>query len=311
MRFEEIQKRFDVLFREVNKVVVGQQDVIEQVMAAILCDGHALLEGNPGLAKTLVVRTLSDALDLKFSRIQGTPDLLPSDITGTYIIDDSAKKREFKFQPGPVFANVVLLDELNRAAPKTHSALLEAMQERQVTVGNSTFKLDTPFLVLATQNPIEQEGTFKLSEAQADRFLFKILVTYPKYEEELEILERFTEAKALPSVKAVFGKETIMGLQALTRQVPIAHDFKKYAVDVVTRTRTEKKLIEYGASPRASISLVLAAKARALLHNRKHVSKEDLQAMAYPVLRHRIILNFEAERNNMDEDAVIEKVLGR
>lgn len=305
----DAQKRFQAVYGEVGKVIVGQEAVIEQFVVAILCNSHAIVEGYPGLAKTLMVKALADTMHMSFSRIQGTPDLLPSDITGTYIIDESKGKREFRFQPGPVFANVVLVDEINRAAPKTQSALLEAMQEKQVTVGNSTYKLEEPFFVLATQNPIEQEGTFKLPEAQSDRFLFKIKISYPNAEEELEIINRFTEGKAVADLKKVFDKETISSLHRLVKDVPIATDIKKYALGIVAATRERKDLIEYGASPRASIGLILAAKARALINGRKYVSKEDIQIMAYPVLRHRIILSFEAERQNLSEDDVIKMLL--
>ncbi|HZX12621.1 MAG TPA: MoxR family ATPase [Candidatus Nanoarchaeia archaeon] len=305
----EAQKRFQALFSELGKVVVGQEDVIEQFLVAILSNSHAIVEGYPGLAKTLLVKSLAETMDLSFSRIQGTPDLLPSDITGTYIIDESKGRREFKFQPGPVFANIILVDEINRAPPKVHSALLESMQERQVTVGNSTYKLEEPFFVLATMNPIEQEGVFLLPEAQSDRFLFKIKISYPEYKDELEIINRFTEGRAVTELKKVFDKDMILGLHRIVRDVPIANDIKKYALDIVASTREKKNLIEYGASPRAAIGLVLAAKARALLRGRKYVSKEDIQTMAYPVLRHRIILNFEAERQNLSEDDVIKQLL--
>ena len=306
---QEAQRKFHALYEELSKVVVGQEAVIEQFLVAILSNAHALVEGYPGLAKTLIVKSLADTMDLTFSRIQGTPDLLPSDITGTYIIDESKGKREFKFQPGPIFANVVLMDEINRAPPKVHSALLEAMQEKQVTAGNSTYKLEEPFFVLATQNPIEQSGTFQLPEAQSDRFLFKIKIGYPSVQEELEIVNRFTEGKSIGTLKRVFDKETLLSLQHLAKEIPIANDLKKYALNVVALTRDTKNLIEYGASPRASIGLVLAAKARALVHGRKYVSKEDIQVMAYPILRHRIILSFETERQNMNEEDVIKQLL--
>lgn len=309
MRLEETKKTFDRLFHDMNKVIVGMDEVLKQMVVALLTNSHAILEGYPGLAKTLSIRTLSQLLSLKFSRIQNTPDLMPSDITGTYILEEtSGGKRAFKFQPGPVFANLILADEINRATPKTQSALLEAMQERQVTVGNSTFKLEEPFFVLATQNPIEQEGTYPLPEAQSDRFLFKIRTEYPKFDEELEIVNRYAEEEKKVSLKPVLGKDQLIYLQSLTRQVPIATDIKKYAVSIVTSTR-QKDLIEYGASPRASIGLVLAAKGRALLEGRKYVSKQDINMMAYPVLRHRIILSFEAERQNLHEDDVIKQLL--
>ncbi len=310
MNIDEIQKRFKALYFEVARSVVGQEDVVEQTVAAILCNGHAYLEGYPGLAKTLLVKTLSNVLDLRFSRIQGTPDLLPSDITGTYVIDESKGKKEFKFQPGPIFANIVLVDEVNRATPKTHSAILEAMQEKQVTVGNATYKLEEPFFVLATGNPIEQEGVFKLSEAQIDRFLFKINVVYPKFDDEVKIVDMYSDKDASDiKLRKLFTKDELLKLQMLTKQVPVANDMKKYAVEIVDKTRKNKALIEYGASPRASINLILAAKARALMNGRKYVSKEDINVMAYPVLRHRIILSFEAERQGLTEDAVITKIL--
>ena len=307
---EEVKKTFEYFFTEMEKVVVGQRDMLNQMVIGLFCDSHVLLEGYPGLAKTLSVKTLAQLIDLKFSRIQSTPDLLPSDITGTYIIEENTGgKRTFKFQPGPVFANVVLADEINRATPKTQSALLEAMQEKQVTVGNNTFKLDEPFFVIATQNPIEQEGTYPLPEAQSDRFLLKVKATYPSFDEELEIVNRFTEVWKKPQLKPVLNKETLLYLQALTKQVPIANDIKQYALKVVTNTRAKKDLIEFGASPRASIGIILAAKARALLEGRKFVSKDDINTLALPVLRHRIVLHFEAERQGMTEDDVIKQLL--
>jgi MoxR-like ATPase len=300
---------FYALFKEVGKVIVGQEQLIEEITIAILCDANALLEGYPGLAKTLAVRTLSDVLDLKFSRIQNTPDLMPSDITGTYIIEESGGKRNFKFEPGPVFANIVLADEINRATPKSQSALLEAMQEKQVTVGNTTYKLDLPFFVLATQNPIEQEGTYPLPEAQADRFLLKIRVGYPKPEEELRIVDIYANPTTPPKLKKLLNKSQLIHLQQVTKQIPIANDLKKRVIDLIQATRTQKDLVQYGASPRASIGLILAAKARALLKGRNHVSSEDIEIMAYPVLRHRMILNFEAERKGMSTDDAITELL--
>lgn len=307
---DEIKKRFSIVYSEIDRVIVGQHDVVEQLVAALLCNGHAYVEGYPGLAKTMMVKTLANIMDLRFSRIQGTPDLLPSDITGTYIIDDSKGKREFKFQPGPIFANVILVDEVNRATPKSHSAILEAMQEKQVTVGNATYKLEEPFFVLATGNPIEQEGVFILSQAQVDRFLFKINIGYPKLDEEIKIVDRFGEVNFEDiKLRKVFTADELIKLQQLVRQIPIANDIKKYAVELVASTRNKKDLIEYGASPRASLALVMAAKARALTNGRKYVSKEDVQTMAYPVLRHRLILSFEAERQNLTEDDVITKLI--
>ncbi|MBS3168151.1 MoxR family ATPase [Candidatus Woesearchaeota archaeon] len=307
---DEIKKKFDTVFSEINKVIVGQEDVVEQTLIALLCNGHVYLEGYPGLAKTLLVRTLANIMDLKFSRIQGTPDLLPSDITGTYVIDESKGKKMFKFQNGPIFSNVVLVDEVNRATPKTHSSILEAMQEHQVTVGNETYKLEKPFFVLATGNPIEQEGVFRLSEAQIDRFLFKINVGYPKFEDELKIVDRFNDKDFEEiALKQVFKSVELVKLQELVKHVPIANDLKKYAVELVASTRNKKDLIEYGASPRASLALVYASKARALMKGNKHVSKEDIKAVAFPVLRHRIILSFEAERKGMSEDDVIKELV--
>ena len=283
---------------------------MHQLIIGLFCDGHVLLEGYPGVAKTLAVKTLAEVMDLKFSRVQNTPDLLPSDITGTYLVEEtSAGKRVFKFQQGPIFANIVLADEINRATPKTQSAMLEAMQERQVTVGNQTFPLEPPFFVLATQNPIEQEGTYPLPEAQSDRVLMKVKVGYPSEEEELQIVERYAEYGKKIKLKPILNRETLLYIQDLTKQVPIANDIKKYAVGIVQKSRQKKDLIEYGASPRASISLVLAGKARALLNGRRFVSKEDIQAVAMPVLRHRIVLSFEAERQNLDVDDVIKKLL--
>jgi MoxR-like ATPase len=302
---------FDTLFKSVGRTIIGQQEVVEQITAAILCDSNALLEGYPGLAKTLLVKTMADLMDLRFSRIQNTPDLMPSDVTGTYIIEEVGGKRQFKFQQGPVFANIVLADEINRATPKTQSALLEAMQEKQVTVGNNTFKLDLPFFVLATQNPIEQEGTYPLPEAQADRFLLKIKVGYPNPEEELKIVDMYAAEEQERRSKVVIDKKSLLALQRISRQIPIANDLKQKVVKIVTATRNNKELIEYGASPRASIGLVLAAKARALINGRHHVSSEDINAMAYPVMRHRIILNFEAERKGMTTDDAIKEIIGK
>ncbi len=310
VNMQEIKKRFDVVFEEVDKAIVGQREVVNQTVAALLCNGHAYVEGYPGLAKTMLVKTFANILDLKFSRIQGTPDLLPSDITGTYIIDESRGRKEFKFQPGPIFSNVVLVDEVNRATPKSHSAILEAMQERQVTVGGTTYKLEEPFFVFATGNPLEQEGVFVLSEAQKDRFLFKINIAYPPLDDEIKIVDKYHE-KDYADIKfrKVFSKNDILKLQELVKQVPISNDLKKYAVELVASTRNKNSLIEYGASPRASLYLVSAAKANALIEGRKYVSKEDIKAMAFPILRHRIILSFEAERKGMSEDDVVKSLM--
>jgi len=299
---------FKDLLDEIGKVVVGQHEAVEQMMIAILCNSHALVESNPGLAKTLTISTISKALDLKFNRIQCTPDLMPSDITGTYIIEDVGGKKQYRFEPGPVFANIVLADEINRASPKTQSAMLEAMQEKQVTVGNKTYPLDKPFFILATQNPIEMEGTYPLPEAQLDRFLLKIFMDYPNFEDENEIVNRYTK-NITPAVRSVVSKAEVLELQRLTRDVPIAEDIKIRAIKIVEATRAKSDNIEYGASPRASIGIILAAKARALMRGRNYVSKEDIDAMAYPVLRHRVILTFESERKGMTTDQVIADIL--
>ncbi|MCX9026219.1 MAG: MoxR family ATPase [Candidatus Methanoperedens sp.] len=299
---------FKELLDEIGKVIVGQHEAVEHIMIAILCNSHALVESNPGLAKTLTISTISKALDLKFSRIQCTPDLMPSDITGTTIIEDVGGKKQYRFEAGPVFANIVLADEINRASPKTQSALLEAMQEKQVTIGNKTYLLDKPFFILATQNPIEMEGTYPLPEAQLDRFLLKILMDYPTVEDENEIVNRYTK-NIVPSVRQVVSKNEVLELQKLTRDVPIAEDIKKRAINIVTATRAKSEHIEYGASPRASIGIILAAKARALMKGRNYVSTEDIDTMAYPVLRHRVILTFESERKGMTTDQVISDLL--
>lgn len=308
---DKLKDVFAALKKELGKVIVGQEDVIDQILIAILCDANALLESNPGLGKTLMIKTMARIMDLEFSRIQNTPDLIPSDIIGTYVIEEDKGKKVFKFQKGPIFANIVLADEINRATPKTQAALLECMQERQVTVGNQTFPLDTPFFVLATQNPIDQEGTYPLPEAQTDRFLLKIKVDYPDAASELEVINRFTTNAEPPDLRVLLNKNSLKNLQMLTREVPIADDLKKKVVEIISETRTRKELIEYGASPRASIGLILSAKAHALLHGRKFVSEKDIEAMAYPVLRHRIILNFKAEREGKTPDDVIKLILSK
>ena len=298
---------FQKLRREIDKVMVGQNVAIEQLLVAIIAGGHALLESNPGLAKTLLVKTTALSLGLDYSRIQCTPDLMPADITGTTIIDETAGVKKFRFEAGPVFSNIVLADEINRASPKTQSALLEAMQEKQVTVGNKTYLLDKPFFILATQNPIEMEGTFPLPEAQLDRFLLKIFMEYPSRAEELEILERYT-IRGEPAVEKVVSKEEVIALQQLSRDIPVSDDLKKTVVDLVLATRKWEG-VQYGASPRATIGLILSAKARAFLQGRNYVSKEDLHVMAYPVLRHRIILGFEAERKGLTRDQVVTDIM--
>ncbi|MDD9954256.1 MAG: MoxR family ATPase [Candidatus Woesearchaeota archaeon] len=306
---DKLKATFTNVRAEIAKKIIGQVDVIEQVLIAILTDSNALLESNPGLGKTTMIKAIADTMNLKFSRIQGTPDLMPSDVIGTYVIEEKDGKKVFKFQRGPIFANVVLMDEINRATPKTQAALLEAMQEKQVTVGNQTFELDKPFFVLATQNPIDQEGTYPLPEAQTDRFLLKILLDYPNLEEELAIVDQFTKPATKEKLKQLMSGESIALLQKLTRQVPIANDIKKRAVELVTKTRNTPDLIEYGASPRASLGIVLAAKARALMDGRKFVSEKDIESVAFPVLRHRIVLSFKAERAGKSADDVIKEVL--
>jgi MoxR-like ATPase len=298
---------FQRLRREIDKVMVGQTTAIEQLLVAILAGGHALLESNPGLAKTLLVKTTARTMGLGYSRIQCTPDLMPTDITGTTIIEETDGSKKFRFEPGPVFANIVLADEINRASPKTQSALLEAMQERQVTIANRTYLLDKPFFILATQNPIEMEGTFPLPEAQLDRFLLKIFMSYPSFDEEMAILERYS-GRQEPTVERMVSKEEVIGLQALSRDIPVSDELKKNAVDLVLATRNWDG-VQYGASPRASIGLIVSSKARAFLLGRNYVSREDLHAMAYPILRHRIILSFEAERKGMTRDQVVTDIL--
>lgn len=299
---------FRSIFDEIGKVIVGQQEAVTQMLIAILCEGHALIESNPGLGKTLTVSTISQVLDLKFNRIQCTPDLMPSDITGTYVVEERGGGKEFRFERGPVFANIVLADEINRASPKTQSALLESMQEKQVTVGNETYLLDRPFFVLATQNPIEMEGTFPLPEAQLDRFLLKINLDYPTFEEEDEIVERYTR-NVVPRVNRILTRDKLLELQALVREVPISDEMKKRAINIVIQTRKDTEFIEFGASPRASIGLILAAKARALINSRNFVSEEDVVNMAYPVLKHRIILNFESQRKGVTLEHVIDGII--
>jgi MoxR-like ATPase len=305
--FSRAPEIFKNLRREIDKVIVGQNVAIEQLLVAILAGGHALLESNPGLAKTLLVKTTASCLGLDYSRIQCTPDLMPADITGTTIIEEVDKGKKFRFEAGPVFSNIVLADEINRASPKTQSALLEAMQEKQVTVGNKTYLLDRPFFILATQNPIEMEGTFPLPEAQLDRFLLKIFMDYPGKEDELEILERYT-TRVEPHVESVVTKDEVIALQQLCRDIPIADDLKAAVVALVLATRKWPG-VQYGASPRATIGLILSAKARAFLQGRNYVSKDDLRVMAYPVLRHRIILGFEAERKGLTRDQVVSDIL--
>lgn len=301
---------------QLGRVIIGQRIVVEELLIAMLAGGHALLVGVPGLAKTLMVRTLSDTLNLSFNRIQFTPDLMPADITGTEVIqeDKSTGGREFKFLPGPVFANVLLADEINRTPPKTQAALLEAMQEHQVTAGGKRHKLPDPFFVLATQNPIEQEGTYPLPEAQLDRFMFEILVEYPSEEEEFEIVRQTTITNNV-TIEKVLSYEEWLNLQALVRRVPVADSVIRYAMQFARLTRQGdampdfiKQYVSWGAGPRASQYLILGAKARAILHGRPYVSIEDVQAVAAPVLRHRILTNFNAEAEGIRPDDIVKKL---
>jgi len=306
---DRLQDRLEQARTEVKRRLVGQERVLDQILASLLADGNALLESTPGLGKTMLVRTLAEVTDMSFSRIQNTPDLMPSDITGTEIIRDTRDGREFTFEPGPVFANVVLADEINRATPKTQAALLEAMQERQVTAGGETRALPDPFFVLATQNPIEQEGTYPLPEAQTDRFLTKILVDYPDRDAEREIVDRYTgRLDADIPVEQTLSRTDLVAAQEYVRQVPVADDLADRAVDLVRATREADRL-EYGASPRASMGLVVLAKARAFMHGRNHVESEDVEAMAPPVLRHRVVVDFQAERDGVTPDDVVRDLL--
>jgi MoxR-like ATPase len=305
------------LKEEIQKVIVGQDIIIEEMLVALLAGGHCLLEGVPGLAKTLMVRTMSQALDLSFRRIQFTPDLMPTDIIGTEILEEDhlTGKRFFKFNKGPIFANIILADEINRTPPKTQSALLEAMQEFEVTYGGQTYPLDRPFFILATQNPIEQAGTYPLPEAQLDRFLLYIKIGYPTAAEETRILSS-TTGTMKNKVEAVIGAEEIKQLQALTREVSISDDLITYVADLIRATRPEsspvayvKEWVRWGAGPRAGQALILTAKARALIHGRYAVVMEDLQTMAYPVLRHRVLMNFKADAENVTADMVAAELI--
>ncbi len=303
---------------QLARVIVGQHQVIEELLVAMFARGHCLLVGVPGLAKTLLIRTLADALSLKFSRIQFTPDLMPSDITGTEVIqeDKATGVRELRFLPGPIFANVVLADEINRTPPKTQAALLEAMQEHQLTVGGTRHVLSEPFFVLATQNPIEQEGTYPLPEAQLDRFMFNTFVDYPGEEEELEIIKR-TTADAPAEVAPTLKGEEILALQRIVRRVPVAEHVARYALALARSTRPHENAaptfirdyVSWGAGPRASQYLVLGGKARAVINGRFCVSTEDIDAVAYPVLRHRILTNFNAEADGVKPDQVIRRLI--
>jgi MoxR-like ATPase len=316
-RIQSFRQTWDKLRAEIGKVMVGHQEIVDGTLTAILAGGHVLLEGVPGLGKTLLVRTLSEVLDLSFNRIQFTPDLMPADILGTNLVVETPEgRREFQFQRGPIFAHIILADEINRATPKTQSAMLEAMQEKQVTAAGELRKLAEPFFVLATQNPIDQEGTYPLPEAQLDRFFFKLLVGYPSGEELTEIINRTTEKHRAQLEKVVDGA-SLMELQTLVREVPVASHVKDYAVRLVlaTHPRTEtaaevsNQYLRFGSSPRGAQTLILAGKVRALTQGRFNVSFDDLQAVAAPALRHRLILNFEAEAEAITTDLIIAQVL--
>jgi MoxR-like ATPase len=316
-RAEEFRKAYGRVHREIGKVIVGHSEIVHGVLTCLFVGGHALLEGVPGLGKTLLVRTLSQVLDLAFNRIQFTPDLMPSDIIGTNIISESADgKRVFSFQPGPIFAQIVLADEINRATPKTQSALLEAMQEHSVTVGGTIHRLKEPFFVMATQNPIEQEGTYPLPEAQLDRFFFKLIVNYSGREEMATILDRTTRGEWPKAEKVMDGAE-IERWQGLVREVLVAPAVQDYAIRLVLATHPggefaaadTNKYIRCGASPRGAQALVLAGKVRALLEGRYNVSFEDIRKVYLPALRHRLLLNFEAQAENIPSDAVLGQVL--
>lgn len=302
---------------EIGKVIVGYTETIDFTIIALLSGGHVLLEGVPGIGKTLLVKTLSEILDLKFSRIQFTPDLMPADITGTNIIlEDESGRKFFKFQEGPIFANIILADEINRATPKTQSALLEAMQEGSVTSGGIVYQLPKPFFVMATQNPIEMEGTYPLPEAQLDRFFFKLVLTPPSENELLEIIDRTTNVK-MPKVEKIADGRVIEELKQMVRSVPISKKVKEYAVKIVSATHPEskyatekvKKYVKYGASPRGAQALVLGAKALALFENRSNVSFKDIRNVALPALRHRILLSFEGEAEGISTDEIIMNII--
>ena len=294
--------------REIGKGIIGQRDVIRQVMLVMLSGGNVLLEGMPGLGKTMLVRTIGQVLRLSFKRIQFTPDLMPSDVTGTNIMVKEEGRSSFRFEPGPVFANLVLADEINRATPKTQSALLEAMQEHTVTVGNVSHRLEEPFLVLATQNPIEQEGTYPLPEAQLDRFMFKVLVPFPD-KEELRGIVGLTEGLQPPQIQSIMDGRELLEARKLISQIPIAEAVMNYILELDMATHESHPQPREGASPRAAQALIRASRARAFMEGRINVSFEDVQSVAYPVLRHRIILNFDAISEGITEDAVIRQIM--
>lgn len=314
---EQLRESRDAISAELGKRIIGQHEIIEHILITLFCQGHALIIGVPGLAKTLLIKSVSEILDLKFSRIQFTPDLMPSDITGTEILeeDHATGKREFKFFQGPLFANIILADEINRTPPKTQAALLEAMQEHKVTTAGISYTLDEPFLVLATQNPIEQEGTYPLPEAQLDRFMFSLNITYPSRKDEIEIVKSTTSGPD-KSLKSTITKDDILTFQSLVRRVPVADNVVEFAVDLAAKTRPEdgapqfiSDWLEWGAGPRASQYLILGAKAKAILDGRPTPDISDVIAMAKPVLRHRIITSFNAEADGVNADQVLDQLI--
>ena len=315
----EFKKSCDAIREEVGKMIVGQRDIIDGVITAMISGGNVLLEGVPGLGKTMLVRTLSETLGLDFSRIQFTPDLMPADILGTTILvqgDDGDKK--FRFEKGPIFSNVLLADEINRATPKTQSSMLEAMQERSVTVGNETYKLDDPFFVLATQNPLEMEGTYPLPEAQLDRFIFKLIVSFPDLEELHLIMDR-TTSRTKPELNRVVDQKQIVDMKNFAKDVPVARHVRDYALRILQATHPEhagapditKQYVRFGSSPRGAQAIISASKVMALMDGRFNVSTEDVKSACYPSLRHRIILNFEGEAEGISTDAVIDTILSQ
>jgi MoxR-like ATPase len=313
---ETFAERAQAIEREVGRVIVGQRDLVRQTMTGLLANSHVLLEGVPGLGKTMLVRTIADVIDCTFNRIQFTPDLMPADITGTNILIEEGGARVFRFQPGPIFANLVLADEINRATPKTQSSLLEAMQEHQVTVARQRFPLDPPFFVLATQNPLEMEGTYPLPEAQLDRFLFKVMVPFPSEEDLITIMDRTTGAETVTAEKVTTAQE-IVEMQRLARAVPIAPHITAYAVSVLAASHPDqprapelvREYVRYGGSPRGAQALVTAGKIFALLDGRFNVSADDIRSAALPALRHRMILNFEGEAEGITTEAAIRAIL--
>ncbi len=314
---EQLRESRDAISAELGKRIIGQHEIIEHILITLFCQGHALIIGVPGLAKTLLIKSVSEILDLKFSRIQFTPDLMPSDITGTEILeeDHATGKREFKFFQGPLFANIILADEINRTPPKTQAALLEAMQEHKVTAAGVSYTLDEPFLVLGTQNPIEQEGTYPLPEAQLDRFMFSLNITYPSRKDEIEIVKSTTSGPD-KSLKSTITKDDILTFQSLVRRVPVADNVVEFAVDLAAKTRPEdgapqfiSDWLEWGAGPRASQYLILGAKAKAILDERPTPDISDVIAMAKPVLRHRIITSFNAEADGVNADQVLDQLI--